>query len=175
VTDLWNTLAAYQLLHQGSDIIPCEFLIAANGHEPGMREHHDLLIANCMAQSEALMKGRTLEEASVTLAAVAKTPVEIAALAPHKVFPGNRPSITLAYNQLNPRTLGRLTALCEHRVFVEAAICDINAFDQWGVELGKELATNLLPIITGDNPIANLDPSTAGLVTHLQTQKGQKS
>jgi glucose-6-phosphate isomerase len=144
--------AFYQLLHQGTDTIPCEFLIAAHGHEPHMREHHNLLIANCLAQSQALMNGRSLERAGGN---------------PHRVFPGNRPSITLAYNRLTPHTLGRLIALYEHRVFTEAAIWNINAFDQWGVELGKELATNLLPIVTGTQPTTNLDPSTAGLVTHL--------
>jgi glucose-6-phosphate isomerase len=144
--------AFYQLIHQGTDIIPCEFLIAARGHEPKMREHHELLIANCLAQSEALMTGRTLEQAGGN---------------PHRVFPGNRPSITLAYKILDPRTLGRLIALYEHRVFVEAAIWDINAFDQWGVELGKELATNLLPVVTGEKPAENLNPSTAGLLAHL--------
>jgi glucose-6-phosphate isomerase len=144
--------AFYQLIHQGTDVIPCEFLVAARGHEPDMRAHHDLLIANCLAQSEALMKGRTLEEAGGN---------------PHRVFPGNRPSITLAYTQLDPRTLGRLIALYEHRVFVEAAIWDINAFDQWGVELGKELATNLLPVVTGEKPGTKLDSSTAGLLAHL--------
>jgi glucose-6-phosphate isomerase len=144
--------AFYQLIHQGTDVIPCEFLVAAAGHEPDMREHHDLLIANCLAQSEALMKGRTLEQAGGN---------------PHRVFPGNRPSITLAYNKLDPRTLGRLIALYEHRVFVEAAIWDINAFDQWGVELGKELATNLLPIVTGEKTGEKLDSSTAGLLAHL--------
>jgi len=144
--------AFYQLIHQGTDIIPCEFLIAAEGHEPKMRVHHELLMANCLAQSEALMKGRTLEQAGGN---------------PHRVFPGNRPSITLAYKKLDPRTLGRLIALYEHRVFVEAAIWDINAFDQWGVELGKELANNLLPIVTGEKTAANLDSSTAGLLAHL--------
>jgi len=147
--------AFYQLIHQGTDIIPCEFLIAAHGHEPEMRVHQQLLMANCLAQSEALMKGRTLEQAGGN---------------PHRVFPGNRPSITLAYKILDPRTLGRLIALYEHRVFVEAAIWDINAFDQWGVELGKELATNLLPIVTGEKPAANLDSSTAGLLAHLTTK-----
>jgi glucose-6-phosphate isomerase len=144
--------AFYQLIHQGTDVIPCEFLIAAQGHEPDMTEHHQLLIANCLAQSEALMKGRTLEQAKGN---------------PHRVFPGNRPSITIAYQQLTPRTLGRLIALYEHRVFTEAAIWDINAFDQWGVELGKELATNLLPVVEGKKCSVGLDASTAGLVTHL--------
>ncbi len=150
--------AFYQLLHQGTDIIPCEFLIAATGHEPGMEEHHALLIANCLAQSEALMVGRNLAEAQ------AKNPP---ALAPHKVFPGNRPSITLAYVKLDPGTLGKLIALYEHRVFTEAAIWDINAFDQWGVELGKELATGLLPAVKGA-PSRPLDASTAGLLAHLK-------
>jgi glucose-6-phosphate isomerase len=150
--------AFYQLLHQGTDTIPCEFLIAAQGHEPDMRAHHDLLIANCLAQSEALMKGRTLAAAGGN---------------PHRVFAGNRPSITLAYEKLTPHTLGRLIALYEHRVFTEAAIWDINAFDQWGVELGKELATNLLPIVTGEKSAATLDASTAGLISHLS--KGSRA
>jgi glucose-6-phosphate isomerase len=149
--------AFYQLLHQGTDIIPCEFLVAAEGHEPAMRRHQDLLIANCLAQSAALMKGRTLEEAGGN---------------PHRVFSGNRPSVTIAYGKLTPDVLGRLIALYEHRVFVEAAVWDINAFDQWGVELGKELATNLLPIVTGEKPASGLDSSTAGLVGHL-TGKGK--
>jgi glucose-6-phosphate isomerase len=144
--------AFYQLLHQGTDIIPCEFLIAARGHEAAMQAHHNLLIANCLAQSEALLKGRTLEEAGGN---------------PHRVFAGDRPSITLAYDKLTPNTLGRLIALYEHRVFCEAAVWDINAFDQWGVELGKELATNLLPVVTGTKPAAGLDSSTAGLLAHL--------
>jgi glucose-6-phosphate isomerase len=145
--------AFYQLLHQGTAIIPCEFLVAAQGHEPGMRAHHELLMANCLAQSEALMLGRTLAEAGGN---------------PHRVFPGNRPSVTLAYDQLTPRTLGRLIALYEHRVFVEAAIWDINAFDQWGVELGKELATKLLPVVVSGVPGADTNASTAGLVKHLR-------
>jgi glucose-6-phosphate isomerase len=153
--------AFYQLLHQGTDIIPCEFLIAAQGHEPDGKTHHDLLIANCLAQSEALLQGRSLADSA------AKNPAD---LAPHKVFPGNRPSITLAYRQLTPATLGALIALYEHRVFVEAAIWDINAFDQWGVELGKELAIRLLPAVEGKSAPTN-DSSTTGLLTHLQTLK----
>ncbi len=142
--------AFYQLLHQGTDIIPCEFLIAAQGHEPGMEAHHDLLIANCLAQSEALMRGRR------------------DGVPPARIFPGNRPSITLAYRQLTPDMLGRLIALYEHRVFVEAAIWDINAFDQWGVELGKELATRLLPAVQRKPGAVAGDASTAGLVNFLR-------
>ena len=158
--------AFYQLLHQGTNVIPCEFLIAAQGHEPEMTEHHSLLIANCLAQAQALMLGRTLEQARAQLAG--KPEAEIDALAPHKVFPGNRPSLTLAYRQLTPATLGKIIALYEHRIFTEAAIWDINAFDQWGVELGKELATRLLPAIAGNADLSAQDGSTAGLVRFLK-------
>lgn len=139
--------AFFQLLHQGTDVIPVEFLIAAEAHEKDMDEHHKLLIANCLAQSQALMLGRTLKEAG------GKS---------YRVFPGNRPSITLAYKKLDPFTLGRLIALYEHRVFVEAAIWGINAFDQWGVELGKELAGKLAD-----------DGSTHGLLAHLGAISGR--
>lgn len=159
--------AFFQLLHQGTDIIPCEFLVAAEGHEPELTHQHRLLLANCLAQSEAMMKGRTLEEAKAQLAKQGLSPEAIEALAPHKVFPGNRPSVTIAYRKLDPFTLGRLIALYEHRVFVEAAVFDINAFDQWGVELGKELATALLPVIEGKAPAEAHDASTAGLARYL--------
>jgi glucose-6-phosphate isomerase len=158
--------AFYQLLHQGTNIIPCEFLIAAEGHEPEMRDHHDLLVANCLAQAQALMQGRSLEEAR----AQAREAGRPEWLAPHRVFPGNRPSLTLAYKKLTPDTLGRIIALHEHRIFVEAAIWNINAFDQWGVELGKELATALLPAVSGRGGAAD-DASTAGLVTFLQSMR----
>lgn len=159
--------AFYQLIHQGTDTIPCEFLVAAEGHEPDLARHHQLLLANCLAQSEALMKGRTLEEAREILARQGMAPDAIDALAPHKVFPGNRPSVTIAYRKLDPFTLGRIIALYEHRVLVEAAIWGINAFDQWGVELGKELATALLPVIEGKAPADTHDSSTAGLAGYL--------
>lgn len=159
--------AFFQLLHQGTDIIPCEFLIAAEGHEPELAHQHRLLLANCLAQSEAMMKGRTFDEAKAQLARQGLSPEAIEQLAPHKVFPGNRPSVTIAYRKLDPFTLGRLIALYEHRVFVEAAVFDINAFDQWGVELGKELATALLPVIEGKAPADAHDASTAGLARYL--------
>jgi glucose-6-phosphate isomerase len=151
--------AFYQLIHQGSDVIPCEFLVAANGHEPDLRHHHELLLANCLAQSEALMLGRDLEAARAT--------VRDPDLAPHKVFPGNRPSTTLLYDRLDPATLGRIVALYEHRVFVEGVIWGINSFDQWGVELGKELATAVLPLVQGGAGGEAKDGSTAGLLAHL--------
>ena len=160
--------AFFQLLHQGTDVIPVEFLVAANGHEPELRHHHDLLLANCFAQSEALMKGRTLDEARAQMLAKGMPEDEVERIAPHRVFSGNRPSVTLLYRTLDPSTLGRLIALYEHRVFVEAQLFGINAFDQWGVELGKELATGLLPVVQGTEDAANRDASTAGLVRHMR-------
>ena len=162
--------AFFQLLHQGTGIIPVEFLIAAEPHEGReMAEHHALLIANCLAQSQALMRGRTLKEAEAQLLSMGKSRAEAKALALHRVFTGNRPSLTLAYARLDPFTLGRLIALYEHRVFVEAAIWNINAFDQWGVELGKELATGLQPVVEGKKGTEGLDSSTAGLVGFLRS------
>ena len=159
--------AFYQLIHQGTSVIPAEFMIAANGFEPHLRHQHELLIANCLAQSEALMKGRTLEEAKAQLTSKGMDEGQADAIAPHRVFPGNRPSITFVYDQLTPFALGRLIALYEHRVFVEGVLFRINSFDQWGVELGKELATGLLPIVEGKETADGHDSSTAGLVARL--------
>ncbi len=156
--------AFFQLLHQGTDIIPVEFILAARGHEPALGHQHDLLVANCLAQSEALMRGRTLAEAEAQMRARGAD----VSLAPHRVFAGNRPSLTLVYDQLTPYALGRLIALYEHRVFVEAQLFGINAFDQWGVELGKELATALLPVVEGRQDAAAHDSSTAGLVAYVR-------
>lgn len=163
--------AFYQLIHQGTSVIPAEFLIAANGFEPELRHQHELLIANCLAQSEALMKGRTLAEAKSQLTAKGVPDEEADFLAPHRVFSGNRPSITFVYEQLTPFTLGRLIALYEHRVFVEGVVFRINSFDQWGVELGKELATGLLPVVQGKVAATGHDSSTVGLVSALAERK----
>ena len=159
--------AFYQLIHQGTSVIPAEFMIAANGHEPDLRHQHQLLIANCLAQSEALMKGRSLDEAKAQMAAKGQDQDFIEKIAPHRVFTGNRPSSTLVYERMTPFTLGRLIALYEHRVFVEGALFNINSFDQWGVELGKELATGLLPVVEGKESADAHDSSTAGLVAAL--------
>ena len=161
--------AFFQLLHQGTDIVPVEFIVAAKGHEPALAHHHDLLLANCLAQSEALMKGRTLDEARAQLLDKGMADEEAARIAPHRVFPGDRPSLTLIYRRLDPFALGRLIALYEHRVFVEAQLFGINAFDQWGVELGKELATGLLPVVEGRQDAGERDASTAGLVRHMRS------
>ena len=160
--------AFFQLLHQGTEIIPAEFLIAAEGHEEDLKDHHELLKANCLAQTEALMVGRSLERASEIAADLGYTGEELARQAAHRAFPGNRPSITLAYQKLTPHTLGALIALYEHRVFVEGTIWGINSFDQWGVELGKELAKSLLPMVRAGRAKGK-DGSTAGLVEFLKT------
>jgi len=166
--------AFFQLLHQGTDFIPVEFLAAAVSHEPELKHHHDLLLANCLAQSEAFMKGRTLEEARAQMLAKGMKPAEVDRIAPHRVFSGDRPSLTILYRKLDPRTLGRLIALYEHRVFVEGTLFNINSFDQWGVELGKELATGLLPVVEGKENAAKRDASTAGLVEHIHRLRGSE-
>ncbi|WP_420347911.1 glucose-6-phosphate isomerase [Pelagibius sp.] len=167
--------AFYQLLHQGSDIIPCDFLAAAAAQEETegtFGAHHPILLANCLAQSEAMMRGRTAEEAAAELTAAGLAAEAVAALTPHKVFPGNRPSNTLLYETLDPRTLGRLIALYEHKVFVQGRIWDINSFDQWGVELGKQLAGELLPMVKGEAVIADRDASTLGLLNEIVRLRG---
>ncbi len=159
--------AFYQLIHQGTSVIPAEFMVAAKGFEPNLRHQHELLIANCLAQSAALMKGRTLGEAKAQLLKSGMDEAKADHIAPHRVFTGNRPSITFVYDQLTPFALGRLIALYEHRVFVEGVLFRINSFDQWGVELGKELATGLLPVVQGKQGTDGQDASTAGLVKAL--------
>ncbi|WAP71091.1 glucose-6-phosphate isomerase [Jiella pelagia] len=164
--------AFFQLIHQGTDVIPVEFLLGANADEGAdMAVHQDLLLANCLAQSEALMKGRTLEEARQQLLDAGRSPEDAERIAPHRVFPGDRPSITILYSKLDPATLGALIALYEHRVFVEAQLFGINAFDQWGVELGKELANNLVPVVTGEASAEGRDGSTRGLVAAIQSMR----
>ena len=159
--------AFYQLIHQGTRIIPCEFLVAAEGHEEELHHQHQLLVANCLAQSEALMRGRSLEEAKAKLAGKFEG-AELERQARHRVFSGNRPSVTIAYPKLTPFVLGQIVALYEHRVFVEGVVLGINSYDQWGVELGKELATALQPIVEGSQSVDNKDGSTAALVEFLQ-------
>ncbi len=165
--------AFYQLIHQGTRVVPCEFIVAAEGHEPDLAHHHRLLVANCLAQSEALMRGRSLEEATAIMAAKGLTGAELDRQARHRVFPGNRPSTTLIYPKLTPFVLGQIIALYEHRVFVEGVILGINSYDQWGVELGKELAKALEPVLTGASDGAGKDGSTLGLVRFvMEQQKG---
>ena len=124
--------AFYQLIHQGTQVVPCEFMLAATGHEPHLAHHQRMLVANCLAQSEALMRGRPMAEAREMMRAAGATGKELERLAAHRVFPGNRPSTTLLYDRLTPRRLGQIIALYEHRVFVEGVVLGINSFDQWG-------------------------------------------
>lgn len=166
--------AFYQLIHQGTRIVPCEFLLAARGHEADLAHHHRLLAANCLAQSEALLRGRSLEAARALMVAKGLSGDELERQARHRVFPGNRPSTTLVYPQLDPFTLGQIIALYEHRVFVEGVILGLNSFDQWGVELGKELATALGPLLEGPAPgeaaLAGKDGSTRALLAYLRAE-----
>ncbi|WP_282060946.1 glucose-6-phosphate isomerase [Roseobacter litoralis] len=164
--------AFYQLIHQGTRVIPCEFLVAAEGHEAELAHHHNLLVANCLAQSEALMRGRSLNEARDKMVTAGFTGSELERQARHRVFAGNRPSVTLVYPKLDPFLLGQIIALYEHRVFVEGVILGINSYDQWGVELGKELATSLQPIVDGEAPADGKDSSTAQLVGYVIANRG---
>ncbi|MFH1803360.1 MAG: glucose-6-phosphate isomerase [Pseudomonadota bacterium] len=160
--------AFYQLIHQGTELIPVDFLVAANALHP-LQNHHDKLLANCFAQAEALMRGKTGAEVRSELAAQGMSEGEIAALAPHKVFAGNKPSTMILYKQLDPFTLGRLVAMYEHKIFVQGIIWNVNSYDQWGVELGKQLAKELLPMIRGEETAQNRDSSTAGLIDQLHS------
>lgn len=162
--------AFFQLIHQGTDVVPCEFLLAARGHEPALAHHHRLLVANCLAQAKALLRGRSFEEACERMGAAGYTGAERDRQARHRVFPGNRPSTMLVYDQLTPFTLGQIIALYEHRVFVEGVILGINSFDQWGVELGKELATSLGPVLDGTKAADGRDGSTVALVNWLRAR-----
>ncbi len=139
----------HQMLHQGTTMVPCDFFIAAESCEPTEDGRYDMLVANCLAQAEALARGRDLAQIEGALRASGMDEADVAALAPHKVMPGNRPSTTMLYKRLDPATLGRLIALHEHRVFVQGVIWGIDSFDQWGVELGKHLANEILPSVAG--------------------------
>ncbi|WBU52301.1 glucose-6-phosphate isomerase [Paracoccus sp. SCSIO 75233] len=166
--------AFYQLIHQGTQIVPCEFIAAARGHEPQLDHHHKLLLANCLAQSEALMRGRNLDAARGLMAKKGLSGDELERQARHRVFPGNRPSTTLLIGQLTPFTLGQIVALYEHRVFVEGVILGINSFDQWGVELGKELALAVAPLLDGDDAPGH-DASTLALAAAILDMRSDEN
>ncbi|MFA6441754.1 MAG: glucose-6-phosphate isomerase [Sterolibacterium sp.] len=156
--------AFYQLIHQGGRLIPCDF-IALKQADFDLPGHHAALLANCFAQSEALMRGKTLDEVQGELSAAGMSVDDAARLAPFKVFPGNQPSSTLLLPRLDPYTLGQLIALYEHKTFVQGIIWGLNSFDQWGVELGKQLAVRLLPMVDGRRPAEGVDSSTQGLIS----------
>jgi glucose-6-phosphate isomerase len=159
--------AYFQMLHQGTEITPIDFIAALRpSHE--MYNHHAALLANCFAQSEAFMKGKTLDEVRQDLQDQGLALAEIERLAPHKTFPGNRPSNTILMDYLNPATLGALIALYEHKTFVQGVLWDVNSFDQWGVELGKVLAKKIEAELTGEPQPALHDSSTNGLVARAR-------
>ncbi|MGD9887713.1 MAG: glucose-6-phosphate isomerase [Halothiobacillaceae bacterium] len=155
--------AFYQLIHQGTRLIPCDFIAAANTHNP-LGQQHAMLLANLLAQSRALMWGRDLSEVEAEMRAKGMDENEIAKLAPHRVFEGNKPSSTIVMRDHTPYTLGMLIALYEHKIFVQSIIWRINAFDQWGVELGKQMASDILPRLGESQAASQYDASTNGLI-----------
>ena len=163
--------AFYQLIHQGTRLIPCDFIAPLRSQNP-LGEHHEILLANCFAQTEALMVGKTSEQARAELVAQGLSGEALEALLPHKVFTGNRPTNTLLVDQLDAKTLGMLIALYEHKVFVQSVVWNINPFDQWGVELGKQLAAKILKELPDGAPSAPHDASTSGLIAYYH-QRGK--
>lgn len=160
--------AYFQLIHQGTQLIPVDFVLPVNSHYPEC-DHQSILLANGLAQSEALMKGKNAEEVRIELAAEGYEGKALEALLPHKVFPGNRPSNTLIVPKLTPEMLGQLVALYEHKVFVQGVIWNINSFDQWGVELGKQLAKAILPDLQNEAEISAHDSSTTNLIKLIRS------
>jgi glucose-6-phosphate isomerase len=163
--------AFYQLIHQGTQLIPADFLAPAQTQNP-VGNHHQILLSNFLAQTEALMKGKTEEEVREELRRAGLDGDPLEQLLPHKVFPGNRPTNSILFTRLTPRTLGMLIAMYEHKIFVQGIIWRINSFDQWGVELGKQLAKAILPELTGAAPVAGHDSSTRGLIASLLGSRG---
>ncbi len=160
--------AFYQLIHQGTKLVPCDFLAPAQSHNP-LGEHHTILLSNFFAQTEALMKGKTPEEVRAELEAQGISGEELLRLVPAKTFPGNRPTNSFLFKRLTPETLGSLIALYEHKIFVQGAIWDINSFDQMGVELGKVLAKTILPELKDPEPVRSHDSSTNGLINYYKS------
>jgi glucose-6-phosphate isomerase len=159
--------AFYQLIHQGTKLIPCDFIAPAQSHNP-LGEHHTMLLSNFFAQTEALMNGKTIDEVSAELKASGKSTEEIEKLAPFKVFEGNRPTNSILVKKITPRSLGSLIAMYEHKIFVQGIIWNIYSFDQWGVELGKQLAGKILPELKGNEEINTHDASTNGLINQFK-------
>jgi glucose-6-phosphate isomerase len=159
--------AYHQLLHQGTQLIPADFIVPVVSYNP-VADHHQWLYANCLSQSQALMLGKTRAEAEAELRAKGLLEDEVQRLAPHKVIPGNRPSNTLVLERISPRRLGALVALYEHKVFVQSVIWGVNAFDQWGVELGKEMGKNVYNRMTSWDPEPAEDGSTQGLIDYFR-------
>jgi glucose-6-phosphate isomerase len=157
--------AFYQLIHQGTPLIPCDFIAAAESHNP-IGDHHEKLLSNFFAQTEALMKGKTDEEVEAELQAAGMNAKQIASLLPYKVFKGNKPTNSFILKKITPYTLGQLIAFYEHKIFVQGIIWNIYSFDQWGVELGKQLASRILPELSTNELITKHDSSTNGLINY---------
>ena len=166
--------AFYQLIHQGTQIVPCDFLMPVHSHYAIGKHgyaHHKILLANFLAQTQALMLGKTAEEARLELEKQGMSGAELENLLPHKVFEGNRPSTSILFDKLTPNTLGKLIALYEHKIFVQGMIWDINSYDQWGVEYGKQIAQEILPLLTSDDVVTSFDSSTNGLINYTKSHK----
>ena len=159
--------AFYQLIHQGTKLIPCDFIAPAISHNP-IGQHHQMLLSNFFAQTEALMNGKAEEEVIRELKEAGKSDAEIDRLTPFKVFEGNRPTNSILLKQITPKSLGTLIALYEHKIFVQGVIWNVFSFDQWGVELGKQLAGRILPELQGDEPVESHDSSTNGLINQYK-------
>jgi len=163
--------AFYQLIHQGTQMVPADFLMPANSHykigSPD-DQHHKILLANFLAQTQALMLGKTREEARAELEKQGLSGEALEDLLPHKVFEGNRPTTSIVFKQLTPYTLGKLIALYEHKIFVQGIIWDINSYDQWGVEYGKQIASQILPQLTTPDAVTSFDSSTNGLINYAK-------
>ena len=157
----------YQLLHQGTKLVPCDFLAPAQSHNP-LDDHHPILLSNFFAQTEALAMGKTSEEVAAELTAQGISGEKLELLIAAKTFTGNRPTNSFLFRKLTPETLGKLLALYEHKIFVQGVIWDINSFDQMGVELGKVLAKTILPELKGDAPVSSHDASTNGLINYYK-------
>ncbi len=162
--------AFYQLIHQGTRLVPCDFLAPAKSHNP-IGDHHKLLLSNFFAQTEALMRGKTTDEARADLEAQGKSGAELYTLLPHKVFEGNRPTNSIMVPMITPYTLGMLIALYEHKIFTQGIVWNIYSFDQWGVELGKQLAKDVLADLEGDQPVTGHDSSTNGLINFYKVNR----
>jgi len=162
--------AFYQLIHQGTKIIPCDFIAPAISHNP-TGDHHEILLSNFFAQTEALMNGKTKTEVEAELKTAGKSKAEIAKLLPHKVFEGNRPTNSFLLKKITPRSLGSLISMYEHKIFVQGVIWNIFSFDQWGVQLGKQLANKILPELKNDKPVKSHDASTNGLINAWKKMK----
>jgi glucose-6-phosphate isomerase len=162
--------AFYQLIHQGTKLIPCDFLAAANSHNP-LDDHHRILLSNFLAQTEALMKSKTPDEARAELIKEGYSGDQLELLVQAKAFPGNRPTNSFLYPKLTPQVLGALVALYEHKIFTQGVIWDINSFDQMGVELGKQLAKKILPELAGEEQVTGHDPSTNGLINAIKAMR----